>query len=102
MALQRLEGLAGRALLLQRFTFHLLPGEHEPVAAESVTMPVSGGLRVRVQARVPPVFEEEEEGGAGGIVPAAAAAGLGSAGDGAHGASKCPFHQAADEGASKL
>ena len=90
------------ALLLQRFTFHLLPGEPEPVAAESVTMPVSGGLRVRVQARVPPVFEEEEEGGAGGIVPAAAAAVLGGAGDGAHGASKCPFHQAADEGVSKL
>ena len=48
------------AMLLQRFTFHMPDGAKEPRPAETVTMPVHGGLPVLVKAREPPTPLHDE------------------------------------------
>jgi len=72
------------AVLLQRFAFELPPGSKAGRPAESLTMPMKGGLNIHVRPRDDPVPLTNLT-HSSGAPPAAGAAAAAEA-------SKCPFH----------
>ena len=90
------------AMLLQRFTFHMPDGAKEPRPAETVTMPVHGGLPVLVKAREPPTPLRDESRVEPEDHAAPSTAALPLASHHAVDAAACPFHQGMREPAARL